>query len=100
MKYRSLYEINHLPPEERNKLYRSLIPPQVFSLFGIDRNTLLNRQGEKVVHFHTPETHGFASIDVKWRPEDQDSIFFLQVSDTPFMDNLELSFIVINDPRG
>jgi len=28
-----------------------------------------------------------------------DSIFFLQVSDTPFMDNMELSFVVINDPR-
>ena len=53
-----------------------------------------------MVQFHTPGTHGFASIDVKWRPEDQDSIFFLQVSDTPFTDNLELSFIVINEPRG
>ena len=28
-----------------------------------------------------------------------DSIFFLQISDTPFMDNMELSFVVINDPR-
>jgi len=100
MKYRSLYEINHLPPEERIRLYRSLIPPPVFPLFRIDRNTLLNREGDKVVQFHTPETHGFASIDVKWKLEDQDSIFFLQISDTPFMDNLELSFIMINDPRG
>lgn len=49
MKYRSLYEINHLPPEERIKLYRSLIPPPVLSLFGIDRNTFLNQEGEKVV---------------------------------------------------
>ena len=100
MKYRSIYEINHLAAEERVKLYRNLIPPPIFSLFGIDRNTLFNREGDKVVQFHTPETHGFASIDVKWRPEDPDSIFFLQISDTPFMDNLELSFIVINDPRG
>jgi len=100
MKYRSIYEVNHLPLEERSKLYRSLIPPRIFSLFAIDRNTFLNREGEKVVQLHTPETHGFASIDVKWRPKDQDSVFFLQVSDTPFMDNLELSFLVINDPRG
>ena len=100
MKYHSIYEINHLTPEERSKLYRGLIPPPVFSLFGIDRNTLLNREGDKVVQLHTPETHGFASIDVKWRPEDQDSVFFLQISDTPFMDNLELSFVVINDLRG
>ena len=100
MKYRSIYEVNHLPPEERIKLYRSLIPPRIFSLFGIDRNTFLNRQGDKVVQFHTPETHGFTSVDVRWRATDQDSIFFLQLSDTPFMDNLELSFIVINDPRA
>ena len=100
MKYRSIYEVNHLSPEERSKLYRSLIPPRIFSLFGIDRNTFLSRQGEKVVQFHTPESHGFASIDVKCRPADPDSIFFLQVSDTPFMDNLELSFLVINDPHG
>ncbi len=100
MKYRSIYEVNHLPPEERIKLYRGLIPLRIFSLFGIDRNTFLNRQGEKVVQFHTPETHGFTSVDVRWRATDQDSIFFLQLSDTPFMDNLELSFIVINDPRA
>ncbi|MBM4331892.1 MAG: hypothetical protein FJ117_11860 [Deltaproteobacteria bacterium] len=100
MKYRSIHEINHLAPEERAKVYRSLIPPSVFTIFGIDRNNLANRRGEKVVQFHTPESHGFASIDVKQKPDDLDSIFFLQISDTPFMDNLELSFVVINDPRG
>ncbi|MBI5969310.1 MAG: hypothetical protein HY882_15805 [Deltaproteobacteria bacterium] len=100
MKYRSIYELNHLPPVERIKLYRNLIPSRVFHLFGIDRQTFQNRRGEKVVQFYTPESHGFASIDVKMRLADQDSIFFLQISDTPFMDNLELSFLVINDPRG
>ena len=60
----------------------------------------MNRQGEIVVQFHTPESHGFVSIDVKLKPDDLDSIFFLQLSDTPFMDNLELSFVVINDTRG
>jgi len=99
MKYRSIYEINHLSPEERTKIFRTLIPPSLFTLFGIDRNTFLNRLGEKVIQFHTPETHGFASIDLKMKPEDVDSIFFLQISDTPFMDNMELSFVVINDPR-
>jgi len=100
MKYRSIYEINHLSPEERTKIYRSLIPPPLFITFGIDRHSLTNRGGDKVVQFHTPESHGFASIDVKIKPDDLDSIFFLQLSDTPFLDNLELSFVVINDPRG
>jgi len=100
MKYRSIYEINHLPPEERTKVFRNLIPSSIFSLFGFDRNSLLNDQGDRVVQFHTPETHGFASIDIKQKPDDLDSIFFLQISDTPFMDNLELSFLVINDPRS
>ena len=99
MKYRSIYEINHLSPEERTRIFRSLVPPAIFSLFEIDRTSFLNRRGEKVVQFHTPETHGFASVDIKMRPEDIDSIFFLQISDTPFMDNMELSFVVINDPR-
>jgi len=100
MKNRSIYELNHLSPPERTKIYRSLIPPSLFSILGVDRNTFLNRRGEKVVEFHTPESHGFVSIDVKQAAEDQDSVFFLQLSDTPFMDNLELSFVVINDPRG
>jgi hypothetical protein len=98
MKYHSIYEVNHLSPEERSKIFRTLIPPSLFPLFGIDRNNFLNLLGEKVIQFHTPETHGFASIDIKMRPEDVDSIFFLQISDTPFMDNMELSFVVINDP--
>lgn len=100
MKNRSIYELNHLPPEERTKVYRPLIPPILFTTFRIDRNTFLNRQGEKVVQFHTPESHGFVSVEVKEKADDLDAIFFLQLSDTPFMDNLELSFVVINDPRG
>jgi len=99
MKYRSIYEINHLSPDERTRIFRTLVPSEIFSLFEINRTTFLNRHGEKVVQFHTPETHGFASVDIKMRPEDIDSIFFLQISDTPFMDNMELSFVVINDPR-
>jgi len=100
MKNRSIYELNHLPPEERTRIFRALIPLYLFPFLGIDRNTLLNRRGEKVVQFHTPESHGFVSIDVKERTSDRDSVFFLQLSDTPFMDNLELSFLVINNPRG
>jgi len=100
MKNRSIYQLNHLLPEERTKVYRALIPPSIFSDYGIDRTTFLNRQGEKVVQFHTPESHGFVSVEVKEKAEDLDAIFFLQVSDTPFMDNLELSFLVINNPRG
>jgi acetoin utilization protein AcuC len=100
MKNRSIYELNHLSPQERTKIYRSLIPPSLFSFLAVDRNTFLNHRGEKVVQFHTPESHGFVSIDVKQGAEDLDSVFFLQLSDTPFMDNLELSFVVINDPRG
>jgi hypothetical protein len=100
MKNHSIYQLNHLSPEERTKVYRPLIPPSIFSIFSIDRTTLLNRQGEKVVQFHTPESHGFVSIEVKERADDLDAIFFLQLSDTPFMENLELSFVVINDPWG
>jgi hypothetical protein len=100
MKNRSIYELNHLAPEERTRVFRALIPASLFTALGIDRNTFLNRQGERVIQFHTPESHGFVSIDVKEKAQDQDSVFFLQLSDTPFMDNLELSFVVINDPRG
>lgn len=100
MKYRSVYEVNHLPPKERTRLYRGLIPSSLFSFCGIDPQTLRNAEGVPAVQFHTPETHGFASIDLKLHPDDRDSVFFLQISDTPFMDNLELSFILINDPRG
>jgi hypothetical protein len=100
MKNRSIYELNHLAPEERIRVFRALIPSSLFTALGIDRTTLTNREGEKVVQFHTPESHGFVSIDVKEKAQDQDSVFFLQLSDTPFMDNLELSFLVINDPRG
>ncbi|HSR09901.1 MAG TPA: hypothetical protein VLS90_00545, partial [Thermodesulfobacteriota bacterium] len=99
MPNRSIYQLNHLPPAERSGIYRALIPPPVFTLFGIDRNTHLNRQGESVVQLHTPDSHGFVSVEVKQSAGDLDPIFFLQLSDTPFMDNLELSFVIINDIR-
>ncbi len=55
MKNRSIYELNHLPPEERTKVYRALIPPSLFASLEIDRNTLLNRRGEKAVQFSAME---------------------------------------------
>jgi len=99
MRYRSILELNHLPMDERLRVCRELIPPEIFRLFEIDPVGLENTQGEKTVQYYGPGSHGFASIDVKQKPDQMDSICFLQLSDTPFLENLELSFIVINDIR-
>jgi hypothetical protein len=100
MKYRSILEINHLDAAERIRVYRQLIPGKIYQIFAIDPVSFRNCRGEKVVQFQTTQRHGFVSIDVKRRMSDRDPIFLLQLSDTPFFEQLELSFIAIHDVRA
>ena len=45
----SINQINDLPSEERERLYRELVPPEVFARFDIDPTTGRNATGHEMV---------------------------------------------------
>jgi hypothetical protein len=94
----SIAKLNRLPKEERNATYLRLVPETLFEMFQIDRQTLTNQQGERVVTGIFPPEENFACIEVKYRAQDRDCIFSCQVSMEAFMQSLYLDFLMINDP--
>jgi len=94
----SIAKLNRLPKEERNSIYLRLVPEAIFEMFQIDRQTLTNRFGERVVTGIFPPDENFACIEVKNRKEDNDCIFSCQVSLEAFMQSLYLDFVSINNP--
>lgn len=75
-----------------------LVPPSLFERFQIDRRTLTNRQGERVITGLFPPDENFACLEVRLRPGDRDPIFSYQISFESFMQSLHLDFVTANDP--
>jgi len=94
----SIAKLNRLPREERNGIYLHLVPKSIFDRFQIDRETLKNQFGERVVKGIFPPDENFGCIEVKYRSEDRDTIFSCQVSLEAFMQSLHLDFLIINNP--
>jgi hypothetical protein len=95
----SINQINSLPEEFRDGLYRELIPIEVFTLFGIDPETGINAEGEPVVEYICPPASSGFRLEVTRQPEDEDAIFVLEMTE-PSVNNVELTFININDLRA
>ncbi len=94
----SIAKVNRLPKEERDGIYLRLVPESIFEKFQIDKKTLTNPFGERVVRGIFPPEDNFACIEVKYRSEDDDCIFSCQISLASFMESLHLDFLIINDP--
>ncbi|NWF93547.1 MAG: hypothetical protein HXY46_11560 [Syntrophaceae bacterium] len=94
----TIAKLNRFPKEERNRIYLRLVPESIFERFQIDRRTLRNQFGERVVRGIFPPDDNFGCIEVKYRSEDRDCIFSCQVSLEAFMQSLHLDFLIINNP--
>ena len=95
----SLRQINLLPKAERELIYTRLIPEDLFEAFGIQRHTLTDRAGRRLVTFFCPPDQELVRIEVRRDPEDPDCLYLLKLDQT-FDGELELGFIIINDVRG
>lgn len=96
---RSVYEINSLPEEERERTLSPLVPRRLLELFSVDPGTFRNPQGKRCVKFVCPEGMPFFQVDFRRDPEDRDPTYFLDVSNTPY-GQMEISFVIVNDPDG
>ena len=91
--------LNSLHRLEKEGLYRILIPPVLFRRFRIDPVSLCNETGERVIRFFCPQGDRTCLVEVKF-PEMEDPIYSLQLTDSQDITQIELDFVVVNDPAS
>lgn len=95
----AIRQMNLLPPEEREAIYRRLIPRRVVELLGLDPATGRDLEGNRLVTYICPPDQGFVRIEVRRRPRDEDCVFLLKLTQ-PTDEFLEVAFLMVNDPQA
>jgi len=95
----SIRQINQLPAEEREAIYRRLLPPRVIGLLGLDPLTGRDAVGHRLVTYVCPADQGFARIEARDHVQAQDCTYLLKLTQ-PSEEFVEIGFIIVNDPRA
>ena len=95
----AIRQINQLPPEEREGIYRSLIPPRVVELLSLDSSSGRDPRGNRLVTYICPPDQAFVRIEVRYQPRDQDCVYLLKLTQ-PTEEFVEIGFILANDPHA
>lgn len=96
---RSILAINRLPEAEKERIYSVLLPQRLRQLLGLVDSGPCNSAGERLVNYIAPQGLPLLRIEARQRPGDPDTVFFLELADTPFH-QLELCFCIICDPTA
>jgi hypothetical protein len=95
----SLHQINGLPEQAKEDIYRHLLPVKLLQAYGIDSATLRDAQGHRLVTFTYPAGSSLLEIDVRPEPGFRDPLLYLELSDTP-LNQIEVVLFVVNDPNS
>jgi hypothetical protein len=93
----SLATINELPEDIRDQVYHTLLLDDLLERFSIDKATLCNPRGEKVVLVDASPHAGLVEIRVWRQLGDRDPVLYIQLVDTVNNQMLILLFVT-NDP--
>ena len=91
----SIQEINALPVETKEAIYRTLLPEWVFTDYQVDQADL-TVNGQRVVHFRCPEGSRAVELSVMRHAADLDPLIYLNMADT-FNNQLLVLLVVVND---
>lgn len=94
---RSLAAINRLDRAEKEAIYTTLLPERLRELLEIMPGSLCNANGQCLVSVIAPAGLSLLRLEVRARPDDSDTVFFLELSDTHY-NQMELCFCIICDP--
>ena len=93
----SLLDINRRETDEKVSIYCRLLPLRLCNLLGFTPLNLSRALAKGLVTIIAPDGLPLARIEVRARPDDVDTVFFLELSDTSFH-QMELCLCVIRDP--
>ena len=96
---RSIAGLNRLPPAEKERRYAEIVPPALLERFGIDPQTLADRDGRKLFTLTGPADSSSVEIEVRHTPDAPDPLFYCHLTDTVTKQIIVL-LAVINDPAS
>jgi hypothetical protein len=99
VKLHSIRQVNKLPEETKEAIYRQLLPGALLAQYGIDPRTLCDEHGNRLVMITCPAESRLVEIDV--RPENgfPDPLLYLELADTR-LNQIEVLLFVVNDPAS
>jgi len=88
-------QVNKLPPEQVQQIYRHLIPLEILTRFGIDPETVADAQGRDMFECRP----GVSSVELSLRHvwDAQDPVLYVQLADTP-NNQIEVTLFILNNP--
>ena len=93
----SISQVNRLPDEERQSVYRRLAPLELLRRFGIDPETLADGDGHVLFKFEPGPSWVEFYLYHAW--DAPDPVLYLQLADTP-NNQIEVILLVLNDPTS
>lgn len=93
----AISQINRLPRDEMEQVYRALIPIEILHRFSIDPHTLVDEEGRSLFTCRPGVLHVSLVLHHKWNAKDP--VFYLQLADTP-NNQIEIPLFILNDPHS
>ncbi|HEU4745689.1 MAG TPA: hypothetical protein VFS61_10655 [Anaerolineales bacterium] len=93
----TIRQLNNLPENVKQRMYRGLIPPALLTRFGIDPIQWTNATKEQRVFLKAEENNEKVLITAQSSPSAADEFFALELSDNS-LNGIELNLLVLNDP--
>jgi hypothetical protein len=94
-----IHRINQLPVQEKEGLYRILIPPSLYARFQIHPLSFSLGEGQRAVRIWGPPGDKTALVEIKL-PQMEEPLYSIQISDTQDFTQLDWDFLIVNDPRS
>jgi hypothetical protein len=95
----TLSQINRLPGNTKQRLYRNLIPPSLLAEYEIDPITWKGPRGNGHVLLRAEDGKGVAWISARIPPDDSGEFFCLEIADNAF-NGVDLNLILLNNPNS
>jgi hypothetical protein len=93
----SIGQVNALPRERREQVYRSLVPRDLVLRFSVDPETLADEDGSAL--FRITAGPSSVALSLKHVADAEDPLLYLQLADTT-TNQIEVILFVVNDPRA
>jgi hypothetical protein len=95
----TIRQLNNLPENVKQRMYRGLIPPALLTRFGIDPIQWTDSSKEPRVFLKADENSEKVLITAQGSPSPSDEFFALELADNS-LNGIELNLIVLNDPTS
>jgi hypothetical protein len=94
----SIRQINNLSPEIKADIYRSLVPPEALTRFGISAS-MVDDNGQSLFECACEPTTSSVTLAVRHQHDARDPVIYLEMADMS-VNELEILLLVINDPKS